>query len=178
MTRIAEHEMTGKALQDVAALMTTAARTAPKTRGKDDLFTLAVTGRDIEKLAVRMDETGKETGEHFFERDAENIRKSPVLILLGARISPARLPKCGMCGYADCDEKDLHPDSPCVFNTIDLGIATGSAVSVAADHRVDNRVMYTVGQAAIDLGYLPQEYRIVIGIPLSVTTKNIFFDRK
>ena len=52
------------------------------------------------------------------------------------------------------------------------------SVSVAADHRVDNRVMYTIGQAALDLGYLPEEYRIVMGIPLSATTKNIFFDRK
>lgn len=178
MAQLTEAEMTGRALQDVAALMITAARTAPKTRGKNDLFTLAVTGADIEKLAARMDEIGQETGEHFFSRDAGNIRKCQILILLGTRISPARLKKCGMCGYANCDEKELHPEHPCVFNNIDLGIATGSAVSVAANHRVDNRVMYTIGQAALDLGFLPDEYRIVIGIPLSATTKNIFFDRK
>jgi uncharacterized ferredoxin-like protein len=178
MARFTESEIIENKLQEVAALMMTAARTAPKTRGKDDLNTLLVTGEDIEKLAIRMNEIGKETGEHFFNRDAGNIRRSPVILLLGSRISPARLPKCGMCGYTDCDEKDLHPSAPCIFNTVDLGIAIGSAVGVAAMHHVDNRVMYTIGQAAIDLGYLPKEYGIVIGIPLSATTKNIFFDRK
>ena len=99
------------------------------------------------------------------------------MILMGTKIDPLRLKICGMCGYADCDEKDKHPEIPCVFNTGDLGIAIGSAVSVAMDNRVDNRIMYTVGQAVKLMGLLPEEYKIIYGIPLSVSSKNVFFDR-
>lgn len=88
------------------------------------------------------------------------------------------LSPCGMCGFQDCTEKDKHPDHPCVFNTGDLGIAIGSAVSVAMDHRVDNRIMYTVGQAVLEMGILGSEIKIAYGIPLSASGKNPFFDRR
>jgi uncharacterized ferredoxin-like protein len=45
------------------------------------------------------------------------------------------------------------------------------------DHRVDNRVMYTIGQAVRDLGYFDPEIRIILGVPLSATSKNIYFNR-
>ena len=82
-----------------------------------------------------------------------------------------------MCGFKNCDEKNKYPSHPCVFNTGDLGIAIGSAVSVAMNHRVDNRIMYTVGQAVIEMGLLGDYVKIVYGIPLSVSSKNPFFDR-
>jgi uncharacterized ferredoxin-like protein len=85
---------------------------------------------------------------------------------------------CGRCGFKDCDEKDKHPGFPCTFNSGDLGIAIDSAVSVAMDHRVDNRVMYTIGQAALEMKILGEEVKIAFGIPLSVSAKNPFFDRE
>jgi uncharacterized ferredoxin-like protein len=51
-------------------------------------------------------------------------------------------------------------------------------VAVAADNRVDNRIMYTAGFAAVKLKLLGEEVKIAYGIPLSATGKNIFFDRK
>jgi len=51
-------------------------------------------------------------------------------------------------------------------------------VSVAANNRVDNRVMYTIGMAVKELGLLGSEAAIIYGIPLSATSKNPFFDRK
>jgi len=83
-----------------------------------------------------------------------------------------------MCGFKNCDEKNQYPNHPCAFNTGDLGIAIGSAVSVAMEHRVDNRIMYTVGQAALEMGILGPEVKIIYGIPLSASGKNPFFDRK
>lgn len=83
-----------------------------------------------------------------------------------------------MCGYNNCEEKENHPSHPCVFNTGDLGIAIGSAVSVAMDSRIDNRIMYTVGQAAKELKIFGDEVGIIYGIPLSASSKNPFFDRK
>jgi len=59
---------------------------------------------------------------------------------------------------------------------MDLGIALGSAVKIASDLAVDNRVMYSVGTAARKLGFIDAD--IAIGIPLSVSGKNIYFDRK
>ncbi len=54
----------------------------------------------------------------------------------------------------------------------------GSAVSVAADNRVDNRIMYTAGQAIMKMKILGEDVKIAYGIPLSISGKNPFFDRK
>jgi uncharacterized ferredoxin-like protein len=37
--------------------------------------------------------------------------------------------------------------------------------------------MYSIGRAARDLKILPRRYDIVLGIPLSATSKSPFFDR-
>ena len=59
---------------------------------------------------------------------------------------------------------------------LDLGIALGSAVKTASMLNVDNRIMYTVGAAAKRLNLMDAD--IIIGVPLSVSGKNIFFDRR
>lgn len=173
-----EEQLRNEALFDVAQKMMIAARTAPKGRGTDNTH-ISVAGTDtIQRISEEMKRlVEQENWPHSFARDAGNILKAPWMLLLATKISPLRLKICGMCGYADCDEKDRHPEIPCVFNTGDLGIAIGSAVSVAMDHRVDNRIMYTVGQAVKRMGLLPEEYTIIYGIPLSVSAKNVFFDR-
>ena len=66
---------------------------------------------------------------------------------------------------------------PCFFNANDLGIAIGSAASLAADLRVDSRVMFSVGQAVLALNMMP-ECSMVLALPLAVKGKSIFFDRK
>ena len=60
----------------------------------------------------------------------------------------------------------------------DLGIAVGSAVKTAQIHNVDNRVMYSGGVAALNLGLFGKECTVAYAIPLSATGKNIFFDRE
>jgi uncharacterized ferredoxin-like protein len=49
---------------------------------------------------------------------------------------------------------------------------------VAADLRVDNRVFFTAGRAALNLKTLGEQVRIAYGIPLSVGPKSPFFDRR
>ena len=71
----------------------------------------------------------------------------------------------------------LAAGGTCSFNAGDLGIAVGSAVSRAADLRIDNRIMYSAGKAALELGFLGSEVAIAYGIPLSVSGKSPFFDR-
>jgi len=173
-----EEQIRDEAIYSVAQKMMIAARTAPKGRGSDHMVIHVVGKEIIEKIALQMKElVQKENWPHSFERDAGNILQASWMVILGTKIEPMRLKICGMCGYKNCDEKDKNPEVPCVFNTGDLGIAIGSAVSVAMDNRVDNRIMYTVGQVVKRMKLLPEEVKIIYGIPLSVSSKNPFFDR-
>jgi len=61
--------------------------------------------------------------------------------------------------------------------SIDMGIALGSACAVAADARVDNRIMFSAGKAAMEMGYADGDV-LWNGIPLSVSGKSPFFDRR
>lgn len=173
-----EQELIDEGLKAVAKKMMIAARTAPKGRGHNNLVMVLLEREGIEQIAKKMIEMGEALEIASFVRDAKNILEAPVMLILGTSIQTMGLKKCGMCGFRDCAEKNTYTSVPCVFNTGDLGIALGSAVSVAMDHRVDNRIMYTVGQAAIEMGLLGAEVKVVYAIPLSATSKNPFFDRK
>ncbi|NLA87628.1 MAG: ferredoxin [Clostridiales bacterium] len=179
MPLIYEDRARKEALREVAKRMMTAARTAPKGHGTDNLI-IAVAERDvIETIAAKMKDMVR-TGDAaaFFNRDADNILRSDFLVLIGTKIKPLGLKNCGLCGFKDCEEKLEYLNHPCAFNTGDLGIAIGSAAGVAADARVDNRVMFSVGKAVRALNLLGDEAKIIYGIPLSATGKNPFFDRK
>ncbi len=166
-------------LLDVANRMMTAARTAPKGKGLDIIDMMIVDGEELKLIASRMQEIGgRKNTTPAFTRDAGNLLNSEILVLFGTKIRTLGLAYCSLCGFKNCEEKLLHPDHPCAFNTTDLGIAIGSAVSIAMDARVDNRIMYTVGMAVKELGLMDDEVKIIYGVPLSATSKNIFFDRK
>ena len=154
-----------------------AARTAPKGRGIDTLSSLILTGKEKERLAAEMERQGREKELAFVVRDADNVRQSAAIVLLGTRVQTLELPNCGFCGHGDC-AGNRKAGSICAFNAGDLGIAIGSAVSVAADQRVDTRVLFTAGKAAMSLGLVGPEVRVAYGIPLSVSGKSPFFDRK
>ena len=161
----------------VANLMCVAARTAPKARGIDNIVSTVLTGKEKESLARKMEQFGKRTERpHTFARDANNVRQAQALVLIGTKIGPVGL-NCGFCGFDNC-QKCKQARARCAHNSGDLGIAVGSAVSVASNHRVDNRVMYTVGWTSVNGKILGEKAKIILGIPLSASGKNIFFDRK
>jgi uncharacterized ferredoxin-like protein len=90
---------------------------------------------------------------------------------------------CGACGYANCNEltnaakTNADFNGPlCMFRHLDFGIALGSAVKTAQLMNVDNRIMYRIGVVARDSGLV--DWDVVMGIPLSATGKNIYFDRE
>ncbi len=178
MTLIEEENINKETLLAVAKKMCIAARTAPKAKGVDNIIIAIAEQKEIEEISEKMIEIGEKYDVPSFNRDAKNILDSPSMVLIGTKISSVGLKKCGMCGFKNCDEKNKFPKIPCVFNTGDLGIAIGSAVSVAMDNRVDNRIMYTAGQAVIELELLGEDVKIVYVIPLTATSKNPFFDRK
>ena len=152
----------------VADLMAAAAKTAPKGSGRDTIVTAIVSGETKDQLRDKLTELGTKYEEAFMVRDAGNVDNSTCVLLIGCTDTYMGLNHCSMCGFANCGETKKH-GSPCVFNVSDLGIAVGSAVCVAADHRIDNRVMYSAGRAAVKLGLLGDNVKICYAIPLSTT---------
>lgn len=168
-----------KSVVDVAKKMLIAARTAPKGKGADNLEMAILTENDIRLLAMEMRRIGEQKEYDIFIRDADNILTSAdAIVLIGSRIKTLGLKVCSLCGFADCATKEKYPLVPCVYNIGDLGIAVGSAVALAADCRVDNRIMHTAGIAALNLEIFSSSVKIIWGIPLSASSKNPFFDRK
>lgn len=160
----------------VADMMVAAAKTAPKGSGKDTVEACVLTGEDKDRLAEAMRQFGEGVGEEFIIRDAGNVDNSHCVVIIGCRSTPFGLPNCHMCGFENCGEMK-KAGTNCVFNVTDLGIAVGSAVSIAADHRIDNRVMYSAGKGALRIGCLSPEVNICYGIPLGAESKSIYFDR-
>ena len=178
------------ALLLAARLMAASARTAPKGRGVDRIVTAIVTGEEKERIAEAM-EKKMEQKRHplpFFRRDAENLRRSPVVLLIGVKGTAPKKPEdplnCGACGYVSCAEfikaekksGEDYTGPICIFEAVYLGIALGSAVKLASELNIDNRVMYTIGAGAKALKLLDAD--VIIGVPLSVSGKSIYFDRK
>jgi uncharacterized ferredoxin-like protein len=174
----------GEAVLEAAKLMLAAARTAPKTAGVDDIMTLIVYGEEKEAIADKMEEMAGERKIEWFRRDAKNVRDSYAVVLIAVRGERSIGLDCGGCGYEGCREfektsKKVGKDfigPTCVFKALDLGIALGSAAKTASILNVDNRIMYRIGTAASRLKLLSQA-TIIMGIPVSVKGKNIYFDR-
>ncbi len=162
-------------LLNVANEMMTAARTAPKGKGFDIIEVAMATGDTIKLLSEAMLEYSAKTGLKFILRDAENILHAEAIILIGTKQKVHSL-NCGYCGFETCEAKIQFLDVPCAINTVDVGIAIGSACAVAADHRVDSRVMFSVGRVAQELDLLP-DCSSIYGIPISCSSKSPFFDR-
>ena len=188
MAIIKSEKLEKVALETGASMMALSARTAPKTRGIDSVKTMVLTQEDLEQLAIAMEKKAKDKSIELptFKRDADNVRNSAAVLLIGVSRDPKRIElplNCGACGYKNCKallaagkrEGEDFTGPVCIFQAIDLGIALGSAVKMAGELNIDNRMMYTIGAAAKKLNLLDSD--IIIGIPLSATGKNPFFDR-
>ena len=166
------------AILNLAYSVCAAARTAPKACGIDQFETAILTGEDKDRVAAEMRKLGDSIGESgkFFRRDADNVDTSGAVVLIGAKYETRGLGEmCKLCGFENCDAC-VKAGAACVFTSMDLGIAIGSVVSLVADNRVDNRIMFTIGQAAAKLRLLG-DYKLIMGIPLSVSGKSVFYDR-
>ena len=169
-----ERDIRHEQVLDIARQMMVAARTAPKGKGIDIIEIALVSGEDIKVLSDKMIAMYGEHGMKFFLRDADNILSAECIILIGTREQPQGL-NCGHCVCATCAGRS--EGVPCALNSVDVGIALGSACATAADHRVDTRIMFSAGLAAQRLDWL-KGCRQVYAIPVSASSKNPFFDRK
>ena len=102
------------------------------------------------------------------------VEEREAVILIGTRRHTQGL-NCGYCGYSACEQNPAQ--NPCALNSIDVGIAIGSACSVAADLRIDTRVLFSAGWASETLPWLPGCSQ-TIAVAISASSKRPYFDRK
>ena len=170
-------------LEIVAQLMALSARTAPKAWGKGHLEIQIIPKGEIPRLVEELRKCGAATGRSGFLGDADSVEQSDLVVLIGLKQADSGNLDCGACGFLTCEERESHllegkdfKGPQCAHRLTDLGIAIGSAVSTAAFHHADNRVMLNVGVASRRLGITKANY--VLGIPLSDMSKSPYFDRK
>ncbi|MCI8468581.1 MAG: ferredoxin [Eggerthellaceae bacterium] len=174
MAVLNERDQRAAQTADIAQKMAVAARTAPKGKGVDVIEAAVLTAEHLEQLACEMEAYAEESGMKFFLRDAGNVRAAQAVLIVGTRTQLQGL-NCGHCGFATCAEKPSAV--PCEINAVDVGIALGSAVSLAADLRVDTRIMFSAGLAAQRLGLLGEGVGQVYAVPVSIASKSPLFDR-
>ncbi len=172
----------------VAKLMEAAAITAPKGKGVNTIVTRILLKNECLSLANTLKSCSEKFGMEFYLRDADNIANSDLVLLIGCRGNVTAGLNCGGCGYDTCMEmieafskregKDSKYKGPvCAIRLTDLGIAVGSAVKTAQIHNIDNRILFSGGTGAIVAGLL-EGCTTAYAIPLSISGKNIFFDRR
>lgn len=170
-----ERQARQQLVEEAARQIMIAARTAPKGKGVDVIEVCMLTGEEICQLSDEMRRIGWQTDLKFFLRDADNILLAEAVVLVGTRDHCQGL-NCLRCGFSRC--ADRPQGVPCAINTLDVGIAIGSACAMAADLRLDTRVMHSAGMAAMNLGWPCADARNVLALPLSCKSKNPFFDRQ
>lgn len=171
-----ERELRANTIKSLAEAVMTAARTAPKAKGRDLVEVAMITDEHIEQLSQTMIQMSEESGMKFLLRDAANILQAEAVIIIGIKQENSECGlNCGYCGYESCEKKLAC--TPCVMNGVDVGIAIGSACSKIADMRLDSRVLFSAGWAARRLDLL-QGADLVFAIPVTAASKNPFFDRK
>jgi len=175
-------------IETVINLMAASAITAPKAGGKDCLEIVAITEvDDLHKIADEMRKYAHNSSkENYWHRDAANAEKCQGLLLIGLAGAVTAGYDCGGCGYATCKEfedsrqlKDFemgYTGPHCIMRMMDIGVALSSAAKQASLLNIDNRVQQRVGAAARALGYINCE--VAMGIPISISGKSIFYDRK
>lgn len=193
-----QHEIFMESVRHVAKLCAVAAMTAPKSGGqlflkggKPFIETVIVEDKAIlKKLADWLRAQGDRHKETIWYRDADTAEKLDLVLFIGlAGWYPPQY-DCGACGYATCAEflkakpgyqthgsEDWQFSGPiCQLRALDLGIAVGSAAKTASLNNVDARCQTRIAAAARHLKLI--EADLAVALPMSVSHKNIFFDKQ
>ena len=186
------------ALRHVAQLCAVAAMTAPKSGGqlflkgaKPFIETVIVEERDtLQRLAEWLRARGTKLKDPIWFRDADTTEKLDLVLFIGLAKWYPPVYDCGACGYATCAEflravpayrtagaEDWEFPGPiCQLRCVDLGIAVGSAAKIASPNNVDARCQTRIAAAARHLGVIQAD--LAVALSMSVSHKNIFFDKK
>jgi len=184
------------AVREAAKIIAISIRTSPKSAGVDDIAYSILSDIQKKKVAHQIRRIAgflkkvkpKDAGKAIdldWHSDASAVEKSDCLILIGVKGRRPLGLDCQGCGFKDCQDfaktsspKSIFMPGPfCIFKLWDLGIAIASAAKCASSLNIDNRIMFKVGAAAYRLGLL-KGYNPILGLPLSASGKNIYFDRR
>ena len=193
-----QHEMYMAALRHVAQLCAVAAMTAPKSGGqlflkgsKPFIETVIVEEREtLGRLAEWLRARGAKLRDPIWFRDADTAEKLDLVLFIGLAQWYPPVYDCGACGYATCaeflraapkyrsegSENWEFPGPICQLRCVDLGIAVGSAAKIASLNNIDARCQTRIAAAARHLGVI--EADLAVALSMSVSHKNIFFDKK
>lgn len=193
-----QREVFMDALRHVAKLCAVAAMTAPKSGGqlflkgsKPFIETVIVEDREtLKRLADWLRARGNKLKAPIWFRDADTTGTLDLVLFIGLAKWYPPLYDCGACGYATCAEflraaPTYHaegsdewefPGPICQLRCIDLGIAVGSAAKIASLNNVDARCQTRIAAAARHCGVI--EADLAVALSMSVSHKNIFFDKK
>jgi len=150
--------------------------TAPKAGGKDDVLVEYIKDKkQIMSILKQMVEISQRSGFGFYKRDSITCENIDTIILVCAKQYYHNY-NCGYCGYDTC-ELCKRSGAYCALTITDCGIALGSLVKLASVLGIDNRIMLSLGKAAIELGIVKDVFT-AFGVPLYIGSKSIFFDRK
>ena len=175
-------DLIAQSIETVTQMMAIAAITAPKAKGESCVAVDVLKGAVLQDLSREMIAFGERSHKVNFDRDGKNVARSDAVLLIGLKEPNTVGLNCGACGYATCAELLLQKPIEgefrgpiCAHRLLDMGIALGSAVKTASLLNVDNRIMYRIGAVAREMGLV--DWHFVLGIPVSVTGKSIYFDR-
>lgn len=193
-----QREILMDGIRQVAKLSAVAAVTAPKSGGqlflkgsKPFIETVILEDRAVlHELAEWMRERGYRLKAPLWSRDADTTEKLDLVLFIGLNKWYPPVYDCGACGYATCAEflraapsyqksegsDDWEFAGPvCQLRAVDLGIAVGSAAKMASLNNVDTRCQTRLAAAARHKGVI--EADLAVALSMSVTHKNIFFDK-
>jgi uncharacterized ferredoxin-like protein len=193
-----QREMFLDSVRHVARLCAVAAMTAPKSGGQ--LFLKGATPfietaivedkATLKQLADWLRARGEKHKEAIWFRDADIAEKLDVVLFIGLVGWYPPQYDCGACGYGTCAEflqaRPQYSDASsgewqfngpvCQLRALDLGIAVGSAAKAASLNNVDTRCQTRIAAAARHLKVIQAD--LAVALSMSVSHKNIFFDKK
>ena len=95
-------ELEEQAALQVASLMAAAARTAPKTRGIDNIKVVVIDDEPAkQQLITKMREIASKESRASFARDAGNIENAPAVVVIGVAANTAVDIDVELIGIAD-----------------------------------------------------------------------------
>ena len=179
-------------LLDIGKACILAAAKAPTLTQRLGLRTEIITNEDIDPVLDVLETLGETST--FQRHDAVALRRladegrMPPILLIGADLTQPALWDCGACGFPTCGEylKYLSRNKgvgigaygpTCVWKAVDFGIACDWSCACAAQHRVESRIMFSVGAVSLLTGRM-EGCSFILGLPIGPLGQNLWFDRE
>lgn len=179
-------------LLEIAKSIVMAIYKAPQVTGKTKIEAEIVWGEDLAPIIEVMEQTARIF--RYVQWDYETIKRCydrgepPVIINIGASVGISNLGwNCGACGFDTCGEFNAYSRDQggggllggpsCNWKLLDWSIACDWACAAAWQHRVDNRIMGSVGSALGFLGFLPDS-NVKIGLALGPPRDMVYYNRE